>query len=256
MELLKENTYNMLERIYGFNERLFSRLAKEYNIPKDMKTIGRIANKDRMINFDLDYILYLYYSLNKSLRQISEVYNCSHGAVRKFFIDNDIPIRSAYSNIYYDNRRVEYSKFNNLDSAGYQVLLVKGEQIREHIYVMEQYIGRKLNKDEAVHHIDFNKSNNDIKNLFLFETNSLHQLYHGHLKMHDYILPDEFIKYYEDKLKNTLDNPEWLHKQYIINNKSCNRIAKELEVSRSVVTNRLKDFYIYELRSPTVNQFD
>ncbi len=254
--MLKENTYKDLEKIYGFNERLFSRLAKEYDIPKNTKVIAKNSNKDKMIEFDLNYVLYLYYDLNKSLRQISEIYNCSHGAVRKFFKDNDIPIRSAYSDIYYDNRRVEYNKYNYLDSAGYQPLHVDGKQLREHIYVMERHIGRKLNKNEAVHHIDFNKSNNDIKNLFLFETNSLHKLYHGYIKTHDYILPDEFLKYYEIKLKYTLDNPNWLYKQYIENKRSCNNISKELEVSRQAITSRLKKFEIYELRNPTINQYD
>lgn len=39
--------------------------------------------------------------------------------------------------------------------------------IREHILVMEQHIGRYLENDEVVHHIDRNKMNNDISNLQL-----------------------------------------------------------------------------------------
>ena len=37
--------------------------------------------------------------------------------------------------------------------------------IDEHRFVMENHIGRKLNKNEIVHHIDGNKSNNNINNL-------------------------------------------------------------------------------------------
>lgn len=37
--------------------------------------------------------------------------------------------------------------------------------IDEHRFVMEKHIGRKLNKNEIVHHIDGNKSNNNINNL-------------------------------------------------------------------------------------------
>ena len=32
---------------------------------------------------------------------------------------------------------------------------------------MEQYLGRKLTRDEVVHHKDGNKANNDIENLEL-----------------------------------------------------------------------------------------
>lgn len=37
--------------------------------------------------------------------------------------------------------------------------------VREHIIIMENFLGRKLEKNEVVHHIDGNKINNDIENL-------------------------------------------------------------------------------------------
>ena len=46
-----------------------------------------------------------------------------------------------------------------------------------HIHIMEKHIGRKLNKFECVHHIDGNKTNNDLSNLVLMTKNehsSLH----------------------------------------------------------------------------------
>lgn len=55
--------------------------------------------------------------------------------------------------------------------------------IFEHRYVMEQFLGRSLEKDEDVHHIDFNKLNNDISNLMLlknWEHVQLHHLLKGH----------------------------------------------------------------------------
>lgn len=76
---------------------------------------------------------------------------------------NDIPIGtvkkswSAYPVIFigYDNDD-RYTK--NAGSSGWA---------RQHTYVMENHIGRKLKKGEVVHHIDGSKTNNNINNLLL-----------------------------------------------------------------------------------------
>ena len=54
------------------------------------------------------------------------------------------------------------------DSKGY---------VREHRLVMEDYLGRYLEEDECIHHIDGNKSNNSIENLELM-------LIEEHVKLH------------------------------------------------------------------------
>jgi len=49
--------------------------------------------------------------------------------------------------------------------------------IREHVFVMETHLGRRIEKGEVVHHIDGNKRNNDLSNLYLTtvaEHNKLH----------------------------------------------------------------------------------
>lgn len=51
--------------------------------------------------------------------------------------------------------------------------------IRYSRYIMEKCLGRKLTKDEVVHHIDGNKLNDDIKNLEI-KTNKKHL--HDHWK--------------------------------------------------------------------------
>jgi len=54
--------------------------------------------------------------------------------------------------------------------------------IFEHRLVMEKKLGRYLTKDEAIHHIDFDKTNNNINNLHLFPNKSKHMRYHEFLK--------------------------------------------------------------------------
>ena len=63
-------------------------------------------------------------------------------------------------------------------SRGYIVLnLPNKRHILEHRYIMEQHLGRKLNKKEVIHHINGNKTDNRIDNLKIV-TNSQHNKIH------------------------------------------------------------------------------
>lgn len=54
----------------------------------------------------------------------------------------------------------------------------KQGKVYQHIYVMCQHLGRKLNANECVHHIDRNKQNNSLQNLLLL-TYQEHALLHA-----------------------------------------------------------------------------
>lgn len=51
-----------------------------------------------------------------------------------------------------------------------------------HTYRMEKYIGRKLKKDEVVHHVDLDRQNNNISNLILFPNQAEHIRFHKHVE--------------------------------------------------------------------------
>jgi hypothetical protein len=63
-----------------------------------------------------------------------------------------------------------------IDSCGYISVYVGpnykytntyGGRIREHIYLIQEKLGRQLDKNEVIHHIDGNKLNNNMNNLDL-----------------------------------------------------------------------------------------
>lgn len=74
-------------------------------------------------------------------------------------------------------------------SRGYVLKLVKShpnknsdDYVQEHRLVVEKKIGRYLKKEEVVHHIDEDKSNNKIENLMLFSSQSKHVSFHSKIK--------------------------------------------------------------------------
>ena len=60
----------------------------------------------------------------------------------------------------------------------YKSKKVNGKKIDEHRLVMEENLGRKLELSEVVHHIDGDKSNNDLDNLQLFPSRCDHTKHH------------------------------------------------------------------------------
>jgi hypothetical protein len=56
---------------------------------------------------------------------------------------------------------------------------VSKDSINVHILKMEALLNRRLNSTEVVHHIDENKENNSIDNLFLFHCDSCHRHFHS-----------------------------------------------------------------------------
>ena len=65
-----------------------------------------------------------------------------------------------------------------LSVHGYRLISVNGKQIREHRYIMEQHIGRKLGPQEVVHHINRDKLDNRIENLLLLPDRAAHRKVH------------------------------------------------------------------------------
>lgn len=68
-----------------------------------------------------------------------------------------------------------------LSAPGHPRATQKGQYVFEHILVMEKHIGRFLNEEEVVHHINGNPQDNKIENLLL-TTKSEHMRIHNAMR--------------------------------------------------------------------------
>jgi hypothetical protein len=72
----------------------------------------------------------------------------------------------------------------NPNSSGYKQIKISNHKWGAlHIYLVEKYIGRKLKKGWIIHHIDGNKLNNKLKNLYLFKNIGWHSIFEKLVKM-------------------------------------------------------------------------
>lgn len=72
----------------------------------------------------------------------------------------------------------EYTPREARRKSGY--IYVGGE--RQHRLVAENMLGRKLTKQELVHHLDGDKGNNEEDNLYICESSQEHNRMHGQLE--------------------------------------------------------------------------
>lgn len=71
----------------------------------------------------------------------------------------------------YGFKKIEKER-NHGKYYAYKVIVVNGKRVKEHRWIVEKHIGRKLKKDEFVHHINGNSHDNRIENLMIVDNRS------------------------------------------------------------------------------------
>lgn len=100
-----------------------------------------------------------------------EKQKCRVGKHKHNFCSNDCRRK-------YNKTSPPYKKNGYWFEGGYKVIYIEGNKsIKEHIFIMETKIGRKLTKNEVVHHKNGIRDDNRIENLELM-TRSNHTKYH------------------------------------------------------------------------------
>lgn len=155
-------------------------------IRKRMKEYGiqrRDTNKERSLIYNLGIdkeqfekeIRILYLEKLMSINEIARKYNVTSVVIRRRLKEFKIPLRNRKEANALNNSGSKNPKWNGgkrTHSDGYIQLLMPDHPnadgcgyVYEHRYVMECFLGRNLETNEHVHHINENKADNRIENL-------------------------------------------------------------------------------------------
>ena len=107
-------------------------------------------------------------------KQLAVRYNCSHHTIFNVLRRQNCKIRGHFGVHNRNNGGICY------DNGYKRLFLVKGKTaICEHRFVIEQHLGRKLQRREVVHHINEKRDDNRLENLQLMTIGEHGKLHKG-----------------------------------------------------------------------------
>ena len=138
--------------------------------------------------------LYLVQKLNAA--EIAIKYNMSKACLCKALHKFDIPIRQCVGKNHpaWKGGRVVLMGYIGIWMPNHHRANHVG-YVKEHILIMEDVIGRPLKKEEHIHHIDFDRQNNKISNLWMASNKKHHAAQNSILKLVKPLLEQGAIKF-------------------------------------------------------------
>jgi len=212
---------------FGISRHMISHILKRYNIP--IRTAGEIRKLThkkikKLLNPNYLYKLNkypicskedfqrLYYDEKETLENLAHKFNTTTITLKRQAKSAGFVLRTAreqmiltFENRDYTGEKHPCWKGGIRECEGYVYiwhpthhLADRHGYVREHALVMEKKLGRSVEKGEVIHHINFIKNDNSMKNLYVYPNNGSHRTVHMNLSgiMHD--LFDEKIILFED----------------------------------------------------------
>lgn len=145
-----------------------------------------LKNKINYSFEDKEWLYNEYINKRKTVKQIAKECKVSASPIRLRLEKYNIPKRSQKDRIKEENPNW---KGGIIYMNGYKKILMKNHPkackngyVYEHTLIMEKETMRSLRPEEDVHHIDENKENNNINNLYLCKDYGEHMKIHRQLK--------------------------------------------------------------------------
>jgi len=162
-----------------------SRILENMGIDTDSNKRRSVAVRNGITNDELkDFLIREYIWNQRSINSLAKELNVSHAIVAKYLVKFNIPKRKKLEQIaiqpsatYKGGISIKEGYVNILTNENGK----KGKYQYQHRIIVEQQLGRKLKKNEVVHHIDGNKQNNVLTNLIVL-SNTDHMKLHGLLR--------------------------------------------------------------------------
>jgi DNA-binding CsgD family transcriptional regulator len=168
----KNLTTNEIAKIYGCNRDTVRLAMKRFGIEPRGK-IRKPMSEDLKSN-----LIILYLEQRLSTREIGKILGHSHDYVSDKLKELGIPVDDRITALQ-SERNPDWKGGITIEN-GYKRISSKAISEKRksiHQIVMENYIGRELQKGEVVHHIDGNKQNNNINNLALMDISAHSRLH-------------------------------------------------------------------------------
>lgn len=149
---------------------------------------------------------------------------------------------------HYKMIRVENHPFRNKDNFVLEHRLVAEKYLLTETNSVEINGTRYLKPECVVHHIDFDKHNNDVSNLYVFELESMHTLFHNLYRCGKIKNLNEFLTYYQSTYIEKLYKYDWLYKAYVMYDLSINQISKLFNIPYKSVQTEIYKHKLDEIK--------